>query len=140
MSPQPQRGTSGLFSEVLSGVDRLLRGEVALAKAELRQNLRAVRQAALQFVLAVVFGVIALNLLTGAAVAGLVAAGLSPGAAAFALGAVLLLIAYGCMHWGLWLLDPVRLHPKRAFHNLGQDIASLKAMRQSTIGEPHANG
>lgn len=131
MSPAAARGTSVLFSDVLSGMDRLLRGEVALAKAEVRQNLRAVRQAAAQFVLAVVFGVIALNLLAGAAVAGLVAAGLSPGAAGLSLGVALLLIAYGCLHWGLSLLDPARLQPKRTFHNLGKDLASFKSTVRS---------
>ncbi len=135
MSPDQPRGAAVLFSDVLTGLDRLLRGEVALAKAEVRQNLRAARQAAVQFVCAVVFGVIALNLLAGAAVAGLVAAGLSPGLAALALGAGLLLIAYACLHWGLWLLDPVRLKPNRSFENLGKDIASLK-----TMGRSHANG
>lgn len=131
MSPSPARGTAVLFSDVLSGMDRLLRGEVALAKAEVRLNLRAVRQAAVQLVLAVVFGVIALNLLAGAVVAGLVAAGLSPGMAALVLGGVVLLIAFGCLHWGLWLLDPARLHPKRTFHNLSQDLASFKSTAQS---------
>lgn len=140
MSAEPARGTAVLFSEVLSGMDRLLRGEVALAKAEVRQNLRAVRQAAVQFVFAVVFGVIALNLLAGAAVAGLVAAGLSPWAAALVLGAFLLLLAYGCLHWGLWLLDPTRLHPNRTLHNIGKDLASFKSRGQNAIGEPHAHG
>ncbi|GLS85239.1 hypothetical protein GCM10010873_02120 [Cypionkella aquatica] len=140
-----QRGTSVLFSEVLNGMDRLLRGEVALAKAEVRQNLRSVRQAALQFVLAVVFGVIALNILAGSAVAALIAAGLSPGFAALTLGVVLLLAAYGCAQWGIWLLDTERLTPKRTFQNLGKDFASLKAAGpgkrdQTTMGESHANG
>ena len=131
MNPSPARGTSVLFSDVLSGMDRLLRGEVALAKAEVRQNLRAARQAAVQLVLAVVFGVIALNLLAGAAVAGLVAAGLSPGAAGLTLGVALLLIAYGCLHWGLSRLDPSSLQPARTFQNLGKDLASFKSTAQS---------
>lgn len=160
MSPAPARGTAVLFSDVLNGMDRLLRGEVALAKAEVRQNLRAVRQAAMQLVLAVVFGVIALNMLAGSAVAGLVAAGLSPGVAAMVLALALLVIAYGCLRWGIWLLDPARVQPKHTFHDLGKDLASVKrfgarAMGQNTtgpnqmgpnqmglngIGERHANG
>ena len=127
MSPPPARGAAVLFSDVLTGMDRLLRGEVALVKAEVRQNLRAVRQAAVQMVVAVVFGAIALNLLAGAAVAALVSAGLTPGAAALTLGTALLVIAYGCLRWGLWLLDPARLQPNRTFHNLGKDLASFKS-------------
>ena len=140
MSPSPARGTAVLFSDVLSGMDRLLRSEVALAKVEVRQNLRTVRQAAVQLVLAVVFGVIALNLLAGAVIAGLVVAGWSPWAAALVLGIILLLLAYACLHWGMWLLDPARLQPKRTFHNLGKDLASFRSMGPNRIGDPDANG
>lgn len=158
MRPIPARDTVVLFSDVLSSMDRLLRGEVALAKAEVKQNVRAVRQAAVQFVLAVVFGGIALNLLAGAVVAGLVTAGLSSWVAVLVLGVVLLLFAYACLHWGMWLLDPARLQPRRTFHNLGKDLASFKSpngidpdgkdpnekrpdgVRTDGIGEPHAHG
>lgn len=131
MSPSPARGASVLFGDVLSGMDRLLRGEVSLAKAEFRQNLRAVRRAATQLVLAVVFGVIALNLLAGAAVATLAAAGLSPAAAGLTLGLFLLVVAYASLRWALQLLDPARLQPKATFHNLGKDLANFKSTAQS---------
>ena len=135
MSPSPARGTAVLFSDVLNGMDRLLRGEVALAKAEVRQNVRAVRHAAVQLVLAVVFGAIALNMLAGSVLAGLVAAGLSPGVAAMLLGLVLLAIAYGCLQWGLGLLDPARLHPKHTFHDQGKDLASVRRFGARAMGQ-----
>lgn len=124
-APLP-RGSFVLASDVLAGMERLVRGEVAVAKTEVRQNMRAMRRSALQFVLAAVFGVMALNLLAGASVAALVAFGLTAGTAGLTVGAVLLLGAYGCLSWGLSLLERRPAQPAQSFQKVGKGLNSFK--------------
>lgn len=121
-------GTATLFVEVLSAVTRLLRGEIALARAEAEQRIRGIAMALVQLVVAVVLGITAMNALAGAGVAGLIALGLSPAVAALIIGALLLLLAYGFVRWGLHLLSPAHLKPTRSFANIGRDLAALKSM------------
>lgn len=126
MSAPQSRDSFVLFSDVLNGVDRVVRGEVAVAKTEVRQNMRAMRRSAVQFVMAAMFGVIALNLLAGASVAALVAMGLTAGTAGLTVGAVLLMAAYLCISWGLSLLEQPRPQAAQTFQNVGKGLTRFK--------------
>lgn len=124
-------GTDGLFADVLSAATRLLRGEIALARAEAEQRARSLARAMVQCVVAVVLGITAMNVLAGAGVAALVAYGQSPTVAALIVAVVLLALAFGFGRWAMWLLSPDRLTMHRTMTSLGRDVAALKSMVKS---------
>ncbi len=131
MSAQHHRapeGTAALMAEVFSGATRLLRGEIALARAEAVQKMHSAAFAVVQFVIAVILGITAMNVLAGAGVAALVALGLSTAVAALLIGGAMLLAAYGFVRWGLYLLSPAHMTPTASLTNLGRDAAVLKSM------------
>lgn len=119
---------ASLLADLASGFSRLIRGEIALARAETSAALRDAARGVAKLAIAAVIGITALNLLAGAAVAGLVHLGLSPAWAAVALAAALLLVAFGLVQTGLRALDPENLAPKRALRNLRRDAETLKTM------------
>lgn len=125
---RPPEGTAALMAEVFSGATRLLRGEIALARAEVAQKMRSAAFAMVQFVVAVILGISATNLLAGAGVAALVGLGVSTAMAALLMAGALLLAAYGFVRWGLYLLSPAHLTPTASLTNLGRDAAVLKSM------------
>ena len=120
--------TGALLADVLAGLTRLVRGEIALARAETAEKLRGVAFALAQFVMAAILGVAAVTMLAGAGAAALVAFGLSVWAAALITGVVLLLLAYACLRWGVYLLSPRHLTPSRSLSNLSRDAAAFKSM------------
>lgn len=123
--------TGAILADILAGAARLVRGEIALARAEVAQKVRSVALAGVQFTIAVVLGVTAMNLLAGAGVGILVDLGLSTAMAALVLGLAFLALAYGFVRWGLFLLSPAYLTPSRSLFNLGRDAAALKTMVKS---------
>lgn len=120
--------SADLLSDVVSGVARLVRGELALARAEAKRSIGDATSALAKLVIAAILGITALNVLSGAAVAGLVALGLSPLWASVAVGAGLLLLAFALMQIGSAQLKPANLAPKRMMANLRQDAETLKTM------------
>ncbi|MCB5409924.1 phage holin family protein [Pseudogemmobacter faecipullorum] len=86
-------GLIGLISELASGLLRLLRDELSLAKLEARFALRAAALGLGLIAVALVLMLFAAAELLVAARAGLVWLGLSPGMAALSLGGGLLLLA-----------------------------------------------
>lgn len=86
-------GVTGLLSEVLSGVGRLVQGEFRLARAEATDSLRSVGSGLAKLAAAAVVGLVGLNVLAGAAVGALAAAGLGPVWAALVVGLALALLA-----------------------------------------------
>jgi CBS domain containing-hemolysin-like protein len=119
---------AGLLNEVVSGIARLIRGELALARAEAKRSLGDATSALGKLVIAAILGITALNVLAGAAVAGLVAAGLTPLLASVAVGVGLLLVAFALVQIGLAQLKSSNLAPKRMMANLRQDAETLKFM------------
>lgn len=132
MTPEPDRPAdetaTGLLGEVVFGVTQLLKGEIALARAEAQRSMRDATGAIGKLAVAAVFGIVALNLLAAAAVATLVAAGLSAVWANVSVGTVLLLAAFLIFKFALPLLSPSNLVPNRSFANLRQDAEILKSM------------
>jgi Putative Actinobacterial Holin-X, holin superfamily III len=124
-------GMTALFGEVLSCLAKLVRGEIALARAEAESKLRSALRAVIWIAVAAVLGIAAVTVLAGASIAGLVALGLPPVAASGIVGLGLALAAYGCARRGLYLLSPAQLMPSRSLTNMGQDLATLKTMVKS---------
>lgn len=130
---EPSHRTTGespvdLLGDVVSGVARLVRGELALARAEAKRSLGDAASAVGKLVIAAILAITALNVLAAAAVAGLVAVGLAPVWANVAVGAGLLLVAFAIVQIGLAQMKPSNLAPKRTIANLRHDAETLKSM------------
>lgn len=119
---------AGLVGDVVSGFARLVRGEFALATAEAKRSLSDATSALFKLAIAAFLAITGLNVLAGAAVAGLVAAGLSPFWAGLAVGVGVLAVAYILAQMALSRLKPSNLAPKRVMANLRQDAETLKSM------------
>ena len=120
-----------ILAEVLTGATRLVRGEIALARAEVSQKLRSAASALVQFGIAVVLGITAVNLLAGAGVAALVAMGWSTITASLVMGLGLLILCYAFVRLALYRLSAAHLKQSRSLSNLGRDAAALKSMVKS---------
>lgn len=123
--------STDLLGDVVSGVARLVRGELALARAEAKRSIGDATSALAKLVIAAILAITALNVLSGAAVAGLVALGLSPLWASLAVGAGLLLLAFALMQIASAQMKPSNLAPNRMMANLRQDAETLKTMVNS---------
>ena len=126
MTKSPNESTSSLLGDAMAHVSALVRGEVDLARAEIDQNLRRAGTAIGLLVAALVVALTALNVLVGAIVAGLSEAGMDPGWAAFAVGVVLVIVAYGFIQKGLNDLKLSSIAPSRAAANVQRDVEAVK--------------
>lgn len=122
---------AGLLGDIVTGFARLLRGELALARAEAKRSLGEATAAMAKLVIAAIFGITAVNVLAGAVVAGLVALGLAPIWASVLVGCGLLLLAYALVQIALPQLKPSNLVPTRTMANLRQDAETLTSMGNS---------
>jgi hypothetical protein len=113
------------LNDVLASLSRLIRGELALARTEAEQAARKAGQGVLHLLFAVVVGLVALNVLAGAAVAGVAALGVGPHWAALIVGMVLALLALGYAQYGLSMLK-IRSPFRRAGRGLRRDVETLK--------------
>ncbi len=113
---------------MVSGFARLISGEIALARAEAKRSIGDAGSALGKLAIAAILAVVALNVLSGAAVAGLVMLGLTPVWASLAVGAGLVLLAALIARVALAQLKPANLAPKRMMANLRQDAETLKSM------------
>lgn len=120
------KSTGALLGEVVRHLTRLLRGEIALARAEIDEKLRAAAMGVVLVVVAAVIALSALNVLSAALVAALVEQGLPPGWAALAVAALLALIALIFALRGLSALKPSNLAPRRTASNVRRDAETLK--------------
>lgn len=122
------RGPGAMMADVLAGISRLVQGELALARAEAAERLDSARQAVIKVAIAVVLGITAINVLAGAAVAGLVALGLAPLWASSLVGGVLLLLALGFSQQAARLLRGAGSRPKRSGASIKRDVETLQTM------------
>ena len=122
----PRRGAPGLVSDALMHLSRIIRGEVALAQSEMAASLRHARLGLVLIFISVALTITALNLLSAAAVAGVVYAGLAPPWAALVVGAGIALAAVIAAWIGLGALHPAHLVPIRAIEGLRRDAETLK--------------
>jgi len=119
------RPTGTLLSDAVNQLTRLVRGEVALAKAEVAQNIKSAALGIGLLVGAVVLALVALNVLAGALVAAL-ANLIGPGWAALVVG-ILILAAAGILALrGLNALKPENIAPNRTVRNVQADAQTIK--------------
>jgi hypothetical protein len=115
------------MSDVVAGLGRLVKGELLLARAEATQGLKAAGAGLGKIVVAGIIGLVALNALTGAAVAGLAATGMGPAWAGLIVGLVLALVAYGLVASGRAALRLKGLWPDRALRGIRRDAEAVRA-------------
>ncbi|GAB5447997.1 phage holin family protein [Gymnodinialimonas sp.] len=120
------RNTAQLVTDVVSQIGRILRKEAALAKAEVGENLSRAGVAIGLLVGAVVLGLVGLGALAAAGVAALVSIGWAVHWAALAVGAGTALVAAILAAKGIHDLKPKHLMPSRSIANVKQDVALMK--------------
>lgn len=120
------RPTGSLLSDAVNQLTRLVRGEVALAKAEVAQNVRNAAIGVGLLVGAVILSLVALHVLAAALVAALAATGLGAGWSALIVGVVILVVALLLALRGLSALKPENLAPSRAIRNVQADAQTIK--------------
>lgn len=141
-NPSPERaqapdpGIAGLFAQVVSGVGRLVQGELRLARAEAAESLREIASGLAKLAGAAVTALVGLNVLAGAAVGALADAGLGPVGAPLVVGLVLMLAALGLAVAGRAALRLRGRRPGRLFRGLRRDAA---AMRQGLTAEENGH-
>ncbi|MFN3994030.1 MAG: phage holin family protein [Tabrizicola flagellatus] len=123
----PDPGIAGLLSQVVSGVGRLVQGELRLARAEAADSLRQMTSGLAKLAGAAVIALVGLNVLAGAAVGALAHAGLGPVWAALVVGLVLMLAALGLAAAGRAGLRLRGRRPGRLFRGLRRDAGALHA-------------
>ena len=126
--PDPIRSQSpaSLAADALRISSDLVRKEVTLAKAELRQNLNRAGTGLGMIVAAAVLGIVTLNVLTVALVAALAETDLGPIWSAVVVGVVLAILAYVLLRKGMADLKPENLMPTRAVENVQRDASAVK--------------
>ncbi|NHB76007.1 phage holin family protein [Rhodobacter calidifons] len=120
-------GLAGLLLQVVSGVGRLVQGELQLARAEAADSLRSVTSGLGKLAGAAVVALVGLNVLAGAAVGALVHAGLGPVWAALIVGGLMLLLALGLAAAGRAGLRLRGRRPGRLLRGLGRDVAAVRS-------------
>ena len=126
--PDPIRSQSpaSLAADALRISSNLVRKEVTLAKAELRQNLSRAGTGLGMIVAAAVLGIVTLNVLTVALVAALAETDLGPIWSAVIVGVVLAILAYVLLRKGMADLKPENLMPTRTVENVQRDANAVK--------------
>jgi Putative Actinobacterial Holin-X, holin superfamily III len=125
-------GTLSLLSEITTGLGRLVKGELLLARAEAAEGLKTAGSGLAKIAVAAILALVGLNVLAGAAVAGLTAAGMHPAWAGVSVGLGLCLVAIALGMAGRAALRPRGLMPDRALRGFRRDA---DAVRQSLSGD-----
>lgn len=120
-----QQPISSLIGSVLTAMNGLVRNEVDLARAEITDSAKTAGVAVGMIAAAMVIAFVALNVLTGALVAAIVDAGLTPGWASLVVGIAYAIIAGVLVMAAIRKLESFSLAPKRTARNLKQDVATL---------------
>ncbi|MHA3980198.1 phage holin family protein [Halovulum sp. GXIMD14794] len=119
--------TAGLLSDLLGHVHGMVRNEVNLARAEISESVNRATGSAVMLIVAAVIGLTALDVLAGAAVAGLAeATELGAGWSALIVGGVLALVALILVLRGRSNLKFSNLAPKRTVRNVRRDANTVK--------------
>lgn len=130
-----------LLSEVVLGLGRLVKGELRLARAEATEGVKAAVSGLVKIVIAAVVALVGLNVLAGAAVAGLAHAGLGPAWAAVIVGVVLVVLALVLGLAGKSALKLKGLWPDRAVKGAQQDVEAVRSgLTTSVNGGPSGAG
>lgn len=117
---------ASLLSDVANGFGRLVKGELLLARAEAAEGLRSAGSGLVKIGVAAIIGLVGLNVLAGAAVAGLAATGLGPAWSALVVGVALSALALGLALAGRAALRLRGLWPDRALRGLRRDAEAVR--------------
>jgi len=129
--PDP-RPTGSLLSDAVNQLTRLVRGEMALAKAEVAQNVKSAGVGVGLLAGAAILALVALNVLAAALVAA-IANWIGPGWAALLVGVIILAVAAILAMRGLNALKPENLAPTRTVRNVQADAQTIK----ETVANDH---
>lgn len=124
---QEREATTTLLSDVVTGLGRLVRGELMLAKAEATEGLKSAVGGMVKIAVAAIIALVGLNVLAGAAVAALAATGMGPAWAAVIVGAGLVVLALVLALAGRAALRLRGLLPDRAVRGLRRDAEAVQA-------------
>jgi hypothetical protein len=122
----PERTLGQLVADATHDLSSITRGEIALAKAEVRADAKKAVAGAGMFAVAGVFAFLALILLLIAAAYGLVAAGLPAWLAFLIVAAVLLLVGAILALVGKSSISKVKGKPERTIKNAQDTIAVIR--------------
>jgi len=122
--PDP-RPTGSLLSDAVNQLTRLVRGEVALAKAEVAQNIKSAGMGVGLLAGAAILALVALHVLAAALVAAL-ANWIGAGWAALLVGVVILAVAGLLALRGLNALKPENIAPNRTVRSVQADAQTIK--------------
>jgi uncharacterized membrane protein YqjE len=114
-----------LLGSTLEHFSNLVRGEVDLARAELREGMSKSMTAVGLLVGALVLALVALNVLAAALTAALAETGLGAGWAALIVGGVLLIVSLILASKGRNDLKPESLAPTRTLANVRRDAQTI---------------
>lgn len=114
--------TLSLLGDVAGGIGRIIRGEIALVRADVERSVAQVTGAVAMLAAAAIMALVGLNALAGSATLGLVAAGLPAPAATLTVGIVLLAAALFFLNRGLVRLRPRNLVPFTSADSIRSDL------------------
>ena len=118
-------GMGELLKQLGTDIGALVRGELALARKEMKDALQAVRNATVVVALGGVLSLLALGTLTAAAVLAL-ADRMGNAPAALLVGLVLTVIAAGAVFWGVSRLRNVPVKPEKTLESLEETKEWMK--------------
>ena len=121
-----KRTLGQLVSDATRDISSIVHDEVALAKAEMREDAKKAGLGAGMFAVAGVFAFLALILLLIAAAFGLVALGLAPWLAFLIVALVLLIIGAVLVLVGKRSIDKLKGKPERAIRSTQETIAAVR--------------
>nr|WP_111298417.1 phage holin family protein [Paracoccus saliphilus] len=124
--PVRTQNPASLASEAIRLSGDLVRKEIALAKAEVSQNLSHAGMAIGFIAVAGVIGLVTLNVLVAALVAALAETELGPIWSAVIVGVVLAILAYALLRKGMNDLKLSSLMPSRTVQNVQRDAQAVK--------------
>jgi uncharacterized membrane protein YqjE len=115
-----------LVTDAVSEFGELVRGEVALARAEIERDLRKAATGAAMLAVAAILVLVALDVFAAALVVAVTELGLEPGWAALAVGIVFALLAVLFWRLGVKSIADASLLPDRTARNLQRDATTIR--------------
>jgi len=122
-----ERTLGQLVADATHDISSIMRGEIALAKAEIGADVKKAGAGGAMFAVAGVFSFLALILLLIAAAYGLVAAGLAPWLSFLIVAGALLLVGTILALVGKRAVTKIKGKPERTIKNAQETIAAIKA-------------
>lgn len=121
-----QRPVGGLLTDLVSQMNALFRTEINLLKAEMKDNVRSFGGALVAVAIGAALLIAALVVLAQAAVAAMVAAGMSVGLSSVIVGVVLVIVGAIMIKRGSDKVSTSEMTPERTVRQMEKDVALVK--------------